>query len=106
VFWVHFSLSNVKETESELLFKRFKDKLESWSAGVNFYEAVPHNLRYQYPPPTSETLANISRALTLYPKLYTQVLHLMNKMNLPCPISDEVSQAPISVNHLIAPSGL
>jgi U11/U12 small nuclear ribonucleoprotein SNRNP65 len=29
------------------------------------------------------------------PKLYTQVLHLMNKMNLPCPFGPVTSTPPL-----------
>ncbi|KAK2091570.1 RNA-binding region-containing protein 3 [Saguinus oedipus] len=38
-----------------------------------------------YPPPSSTILANIVNALASVPKSYVQVLHLMNKMNLPTP---------------------
>lgn len=46
---------------------------------------APPTLRYRYPPPTVEILYNIMNAIAAVPKLYTQVLHLMNKMNLPPP---------------------
>lgn len=52
---------------------------------MNFTQPPPAHLRYQYPPPTPTVLHNISCALASVPKFYTQVLHLMNKMNLPCP---------------------
>ncbi|KAK2722595.1 RNA-binding region-containing protein 3-like isoform X1 [Artemia franciscana] len=42
-------------------------------------------LLYLYPPPNPDILLNIIDALTKYPKLYNQVLHLMNKMSLPPP---------------------
>ncbi|XP_059472213.1 RNA-binding region-containing protein 3-like isoform X2 [Neocloeon triangulifer] len=45
----------------------------------------PSHLLYLYPPPSLDVLANISRALVAVPKFYNQVLHLMNKMNLPSP---------------------
>lgn len=41
--------------------------------------------RYLYPPPSPSVLANIAQTLVAVPKFYTQVLHLMNKMNLPTP---------------------
>ncbi|XP_065584740.1 RNA-binding region-containing protein 3-like isoform X2 [Artemia franciscana] len=44
-------------------------------------------LLYLYPPPNPDILLNIIDALTKYPKLYNQVLHLMNKMSLPPPFS-------------------
>ncbi|ORY97283.1 hypothetical protein BCR43DRAFT_513711 [Syncephalastrum racemosum] len=42
-------------------------------------------LRYRYPDPNPEILANITHAIASVPRLYVQVLHLMNKMNLPPP---------------------
>ncbi|GBB93109.1 hypothetical protein RclHR1_02110008 [Rhizophagus clarus] len=53
------------------------------SLGINY--PAPPTLRYRYPPPTVEILYNIMNAIAAVPKLYTQVLHLMNKMNLPPP---------------------
>ena len=45
------------------------------------------SLHYLYPPPTQNTLNNISHALVAVPQFYIQMLHLMNKMNLPPPFS-------------------
>ncbi|RHZ64123.1 hypothetical protein Glove_326g137 [Diversispora epigaea] len=61
------------------------------SLGVN-YPSNP-TLHYRYPPPTVETLQNIMNAITAVPKLYTQVLHLMNKMNLPPPFGPVVPES-------------
>jgi U11/U12 small nuclear ribonucleoprotein SNRNP65 len=71
----------------------------------------PPQLQYKYPPPTALTLRNISKgveralilagsgvrcerlpsiaALVAVPRFYEQVLHLMNKMNLPPPFDKE-----------------
>ncbi|CAO3689542.1 unnamed protein product [Umbelopsis ramanniana] len=43
------------------------------------------NLKYKYPDPTPEILTNMMQAIGSVPRLYKQVLHLMNKMNLPPP---------------------
>ena len=43
------------------------------------------NLKYKYPDPTPEILTNMMQAIGSVPRLYNQVLHLMNKMNLPPP---------------------
>lgn len=51
---------------------------------------MPPDLQYAYPEPTEEILENIKRAMMAVPKLYTQVLHLMNKMNLPVPFGREL----------------
>ncbi|KAI7870605.1 hypothetical protein BDF14DRAFT_1771705 [Spinellus fusiger] len=48
------------------------------------YPSNPH-LRYRYPDPTPDTLSNMLHAIATIPRLYVQVLHLMNKMNLPPP---------------------
>lgn len=50
------------------------------------------SLHYLYPPPTPLTLNNISHALVAIPQFYVQVLHLMNKMNLPPPFGAPISQ--------------
>ncbi|XP_069497991.1 RNA-binding region-containing protein 3 [Ambystoma mexicanum] len=42
-------------------------------------------LKYHYPPPSNSILSNIANTLASVPKFYVQVLHLMNKMNLPTP---------------------
>ncbi|KAI9022179.1 hypothetical protein CLU79DRAFT_751526 [Phycomyces nitens] len=48
------------------------------------YPPNPH-LCYRYPDPNPEILSNIMHAIGSVPRLYVQVLHLMNKMNLPPP---------------------
>eukprot|EP00741_Cyanophora_paradoxa_P012651 tig00020614_g12222.t1 len=52
------------------------------------------NLVYKYPEPTPSTLHNIMAALIGVPKLYTQVLHLMNRMNLPPPFGPPIPMPP------------
>ncbi|KAI8980921.1 hypothetical protein BDB01DRAFT_836582 [Pilobolus umbonatus] len=42
-------------------------------------------LCYVYPDPSPDIITNISYAIGSVPRLYTQVLHLMNKMNMPPP---------------------
>ncbi|KAI9267589.1 hypothetical protein EDC94DRAFT_582305 [Helicostylum pulchrum] len=48
------------------------------------YPPNPH-LQYFYPDPTPDILANITNAIGTVPRFYTQVLHLMNKYNMPPP---------------------
>lgn len=59
------------------------------------YESNP-NLYYKYPPANSQIVSNIAKALLAVPKFYTQVLHLMNKMNLPPPFAGNFPQIPLS----------
>ncbi|XP_068055778.1 RNA-binding region-containing protein 3 [Anomalospiza imberbis] len=60
-------------------------------------------LRYLYPPPSSAILANIANALASVPKFYVQVLHLMNKMNLPPPFGPITARPPMYEEYLPVP---
>ncbi|XP_077365611.1 RNA-binding region-containing protein 3 isoform X2 [Festucalex cinctus] len=62
------------------------------------YHANP-TLKYLYPPPSNSVLTNITNTLLCVPKFYVQVLHLMNKMNLPCPFGP-VTPRPLLFGHL------
>ncbi|XP_068437858.1 RNA-binding region-containing protein 3 [Clinocottus analis] len=53
------------------------------------------NLKYLYPPPSNGILTNITHVLMSVPKFYVQVLHLMNKMNLPCPFGPVTARPPM-----------
>ncbi|KAM4606067.1 RNA-binding region-containing protein 3 isoform 1-T2 [Polymixia lowei] len=53
------------------------------------------SLKYLYPPPSNGILTNITHALLSVPKFYVQVLHLMNKMNLPCPFGPITTRPPM-----------
>ncbi|XP_023577498.1 RNA-binding protein 40 isoform X3 [Octodon degus] len=57
-------------------------------------------LKYMYPPPSSAILANIVNALASVPKFYVQVLHLMNKMNLPTPFGPITAPPPMYEDYL------
>ena len=73
-----------KEKESEHKRKVAK-KINSVSNFWNFEYTFNTKLKYMYPAPTITILTNIANALATVPKFYVQVLHLMNKMNLPAP---------------------
>lgn len=55
----------------------------------------PPNLEYAYPPPDGNILTNILNALIAVPRFYTQVLHLMNKMNIPAPFRAALPTPPL-----------
>ncbi|KAH9265564.1 hypothetical protein BASA84_001568 [Batrachochytrium salamandrivorans] len=55
--------------------------------GLGIYYPSNPEILYQYPDPSPEILNNIVVAMKAVPALYTQVLHLMNKMSLPPPWS-------------------
>uniref|UniRef100_A0A669EKD2 RNA-binding region-containing protein 3 n=2 Tax=Oreochromis niloticus TaxID=8128 RepID=A0A669EKD2_ORENI len=63
------------------------------SLGLKF-QSNP-TLKYLYPPPSNGILTNIMHALMSVPKFYVQVLHLMNKMNLPCPFGPVTARPPM-----------
>ncbi|KAJ6799592.1 U11/U12 small nuclear ribonucleoprotein 65 kDa protein [Iris pallida] len=61
--------------------------------GVDY--PFPPNLEYEYPPPDGNILTNIVNALIAVPLFYTQVLHLMNKMNIPAPFRMALPTPPL-----------
>lgn len=54
---------------------------------LNFNHPPPPELRYKYPTATRETIQSIASQLLSNCAFYTQVLHLMNRMNLPPPFN-------------------
>lgn len=62
------------------------------------YPSMP-SLKYQYPPPNPDIIINIMNAIVAVPKLYTQVIHLMNKMNLPPPFGEATTMTPMLYNY-------
>ncbi|XP_040921187.1 RNA-binding region-containing protein 3 isoform X2 [Toxotes jaculatrix] len=63
------------------------------SLGLKFQ--LNPTLKYLYPPPSNGVLTNITHALMSVPRFYVQVLHLMNKMNLPCPFGPVTARPPM-----------
>uniref|UniRef100_A0A452YKS5 RRM domain-containing protein n=2 Tax=Aegilops tauschii subsp. strangulata TaxID=200361 RepID=A0A452YKS5_AEGTS len=61
--------------------------------GVDY--SFPPHLEYAYPPPDGNILTNIVNSLIAVPRFYTQVLHLMNKMNLPAPFRTALPTPPL-----------
>lgn len=61
--------------------------------GVDY--PFPPHLEYEYPPPDGNILTNIVNALIAVPRFYTQVLHLMNKMNIPAPFRMALPTPPL-----------
>ncbi|KAL3565039.1 hypothetical protein D5086_033085 [Populus alba] len=58
---------------------------------------------YAYPPPDGNILTNIVNALIAVPRFYTQVLHLMNKMNIPAPFRMALPTPPLPPAALVPP---
>ncbi|XP_039283796.1 RNA-binding region-containing protein 3-like isoform X2 [Nilaparvata lugens] len=88
-------IQNIQTVDDESKTRRYHEtflhKLNSWSNGLDLNAPPPVHLTYQYPPPSKSVLSNICKTLAVVPKFYTQVLHLMNRMNLPCPFTESFS---------------
>ncbi|KAI3446348.1 hypothetical protein Pfo_003013 [Paulownia fortunei] len=69
--------------------------------GVDY--PFPPHLEYAYPPPDGHILTNIVNALIAVPRFYTQVLHLMNKMNIPAPFRKALPTPPLPVSVPVPP---
>ncbi|XAR64910.1 hypothetical protein NMG60_11008802 [Bertholletia excelsa] len=69
--------------------------------GVDY--PFPPQLEYTYPPPDGNILTNIVNALIAVPRFYTQVLHLMNKMNIPAPFRMALPTPPLPPSVLAPP---
>uniref|UniRef100_A0A2P2QMW5 U11/U12 small nuclear ribonucleoprotein 65 kDa protein-like n=1 Tax=Rhizophora mucronata TaxID=61149 RepID=A0A2P2QMW5_RHIMU len=70
--------------------------------GVDY--PFPPHLEYAYPPPDGNILTNIVNALIAVPRFYTQVLHLMNKMNIPAPFRMALPTPPLPPSAPAPPS--
>lgn len=75
--------SNIDEVKK--IHEAYLKKLNSWSTALDLNQPPPHHLHYSYPDPNPHILSNIANALACNQKFYYQVLHLMNRMNLPAP---------------------
>lgn len=81
--------ANEKETH-------LREEITEICPKLNVNHAFPSHLTYKYPDPTINTLTNIANALATIPKFYVQVLHLMNKMNLPAPFGEPTPTPPVA----------
>lgn len=83
------------ETVSKSHVQAFLRKLNNWTMSYEFNQPPPPNIRYKYLTPTKSTLTRIAIQLLTQPAFYTQVLHLMNKMNLPPPFEELEIEFPM-----------
>ncbi|KAL4086651.1 hypothetical protein PRIC1_013820 [Phytophthora ramorum] len=60
-------------------------------------------LEYKYPKATEGIVRNIANALIALPRFYIQVLHLMNKMNLPPPFDEDAIPGRFSTHRDVTP---
>ncbi|XP_063920060.1 RNA-binding region-containing protein 3-like [Zophobas morio] len=104
-------VKKIEETSSSSKehFKTFVTKLNSFNSSVGFQQPPPPHLKYSYPKANRLTINNIGHALATVPKFYTQVLHLMNRMNLPPPFAvpdpmrQRVPQQPVQQKNVVPP---
>ncbi|XP_060088277.1 RNA-binding region-containing protein 3 [Heteronotia binoei] len=105
------SASSEKDKSLEEPVKEEKGKKELGCLQVERGIAPRHGLtfplssclKYLYPPPSNTILANIANALASVPKFYVQVLHLMNKMNLPPPFGPVTARPPTYEEYIPVP---
>ena len=71
--------------KEEIDMKKVSDNVNAFGRPWGVQYPMDPRLEYMYPAPSVTILTNIANALASIPKLYVQVLHLMNKMNLPAP---------------------
>jgi U11/U12 small nuclear ribonucleoprotein 65 kDa protein len=64
---------------------KLNERLNAISSSLHIPYPINSTLKYSYPPVNALIIRNIIHALICNKKFYTQVLHLMNKMSLPCP---------------------
>ncbi|XP_017781498.1 PREDICTED: RNA-binding protein 40-like [Nicrophorus vespilloides] len=83
------------DVKNKKFYKAFITKINAFNSSVAFNQPPPPYLQYEYPKANRSTINNIAHALASVPKFYTQVLHLMNKMNLPPPFSVDIADLPI-----------
>ncbi|KAG6973265.1 hypothetical protein JG687_00000982 [Phytophthora cactorum] len=91
--------SNVSLSYPPPLPKGLMLTVASWCGSLNY--APSPLLEYKYPKATESIVRNIANGswctLIALPRFYTQVLHLMNKMNLPPPFEEDAIPGRFSV---------
>lgn len=83
------------QDEYKLKIEEFARKVHSQCPELGLDYVLSPMLHYAYPPPNPGIVANICSVLVSVPKFYNQVLHLMNKMNLPAPFGPLLPQPPM-----------
>ncbi|XP_030765864.1 RNA-binding region-containing protein 3-like [Sitophilus oryzae] len=79
--------ADLQDLPDQKFFKTFINKINAFNDTVGFHQPPPSHLKYNYPKANRPTINNIAHALATVPRFYIQVLHLMNKMNLPPPFA-------------------
>lgn len=80
-----------RSSNTTKLVKEFLKVLNAWNPSVDFYQPPPPHLNYKYPNITPEVAIIIIHSLFTHKPLYTQTLHLMNKMCLNSPFKESTT---------------
>ncbi|XP_022661994.1 RNA-binding protein 40-like isoform X2 [Varroa destructor] len=78
-------------SENEQIIQR----LHAIAPRLGFNYVLNPMVKYKYPPLTDTILANICVTLRNHADFYTQVLHLMNKMNLQAPFRRQINPSQV-----------
>lgn len=71
--------------DNNKILSGFVQRLTATNEHLNFHQPPPPHLKYLYPKQNRDILDSICIALESSTKFYTQVLHLMNRMNMDPP---------------------
>ncbi|CAG2177849.1 unnamed protein product, partial [Oppiella nova] len=82
------------ESLKEIKLREFVNQLNYTSPALGLNYLPSPLLRYTYPTATPFIVDNIAHTLLAHPRFYTQVLHLMNKLNLPVPFDAHAINRP------------
>ncbi|KAH8401015.1 hypothetical protein KR009_002437 [Drosophila setifemur] len=87
-----------KEQQQQQEIDKCVRRLYACNNHCDFTQPPPPYLSYSYPPINTEILSGISHCLLENSRFYTQVLHLMNRMNLEPPFKKRSSG--LGIHHL------
>lgn len=97
--------ASAPKDEYKSKMESFAIKLHALSSDLGLDYVLNPMLTYAYPPPSPSVVANIATLLLSVPKFYNQVLHLMNKMNLPAPFGPLLPHPPMMQHAMALLSG-
>ena len=85
-------VQTVEETNASCMptqqqINKYVQKLYALEGDLGFQQPPPPYLKYSYPPIDKDIMDNICISLLSNKRFYTQVLHLMNRMNLEPPFA-------------------
>ncbi|KAH8355150.1 hypothetical protein KR093_006858 [Drosophila rubida] len=94
---VQASVKKSSPSTSQPEIHKYVQKLYASNNECDFLQPPPPYLRYAYPPVNADILSAIGDALLRNKRFYTQVLHLMNRMNLPAPFGPQAAGLHLKV---------